>query len=233
MYLVPRQDLALYDPKMNGKDVSYRISRFVLKDGSSLQGVIVEENEKSFIIKSELGFLTISRDKVSQGPFPPAGKPEIPARYASSNTVKFQSKIGVSMIGMGSTHFDRGLVGFSFYFEPDGIVTPWNLKLGVRSEYAMSHEVDLFSNFLYIRTYGSLFQLRTFLNFGLGASYASYDSGYRNNSGVNPALFLEYGSDIFEWETGFLRASLRNITVFERTGVVFLPGMEISVGTFL
>lgn len=233
VYLVPRHDLASYKPQINGKDVSFRVSKFVLRDGSSLQGVIVEEDEKSYTLRSELGFLSVSKEKIAQGPTPPGGNPDIPGRYLSSNSAKFQSKIGVSLVGMGSNRFSYPLAGFAIYYEPDGIVTPWNLKLGVRTEYATSQSVDLFSNFLYWRTYGSLFEWKTFLNIGMGASFTGYDSRYRNLSGVNPAIFLEYGSDIYELETGFIRASIRNITVIERSGIVFLPGVEISVGTFL
>jgi hypothetical protein len=233
VYVVPRQDFVSYDPLVEGKDVSYRISKMVLKDGSSLQGVIVEEDDKVFTMKSELGFLSVSKNKIASGPSPPKGEPELPSKYRSSTNAKFRSKIGLSVMGMGSNRFDGAMIGLGFYYEPDGIVTPWNLKFGIRSEYAASQNVDLFSNFLYLRTYSTLFSYRTFFNIGLGVGYSSYNSPYRNSSGVNPAVFMEYGADLIEWESGFLRASLRNVTVIEREGAVFLPGVEFSVGTYL
>jgi hypothetical protein len=233
VYLVPRKDLAAYDPQAKGSDVAYRISKFVLVDGSNLQGVIVEENETVFILKSELGFLTIAKEKVAKGPNPAPGVPVIPSRYLSSSSAKFQSRLGASLTGMGSTAGTQALYGIAVYYEPDGIITPWSLKLGFRTEYIMSENTNIFNNFLYWRTFGSLWEWKIFFHLGVGPSFGSYDSEYKKISELNPAIFMEYGSDIYEWESGFIRTSIRNITVLERSGVVFLPGLEVSVGTFL
>jgi hypothetical protein len=66
-----------------------------LKDGSKIYGVIAEENNESFTIKTELGFLVIEKSRIAEFPERTKIAPEISSTYLASNVRLPETRIGI------------------------------------------------------------------------------------------------------------------------------------------
>lgn len=117
LYTIPKSDLDKVDLLKPGRDRSYKYLQFTLKDGSKIKGVLAEENNKEFIIQSELGFVTIDKSRI-QGEIPESQKPEtIDPKYSFSEPLVPETRIGIFGSMLASPGLGMSRSG-GLYIEP-------------------------------------------------------------------------------------------------------------------
>jgi hypothetical protein len=246
-YVIPRQDIASVDLKKTGKHISYKYLNFKLNDGSQIKGAIADENNESYTLKTDVGFLTIDKNKIKSSD--PREEPKLAESY-ESGWVPEKLLIGITGTGLSnsapinSNHPTS--YGGGIFVEPISLQIFSRFQFGFRSEYLVSDgsgypyvclacsvtgRYDFFNNFAYLKYNWKKSELLDFYgSIGGGASYVRYRLGDITLASLNPAATAEIGWQGIKFGRFFVRVSLRAIGIQEKNISLGMGGMEISVG---
>lgn len=141
-YTIPKTEVTSTDSTKKGAHSAFRYAKFTLKDGSKLNGVIAEETNDSYTLKTELGFLVVEKRRIAEFPPKTRTNPEIPSTYLASNVRLPETRIGFFGSGyvngkpISDTNPTSG--GGGLYVEPAFL--QWKfLRFGFRTEYLQSY----------------------------------------------------------------------------------------------
>jgi hypothetical protein len=243
-YKIPKKDLDSFDiGKKTSPNTSYKISTFFLKNGSIIKGLIAEEKKEEFVVKSELGFLTLNKSEIKP-PFP--GKelhPEFPEEYRANDKANNQTRLGVSFqylpLFQPLANATPPLNGLSFFVEPAFLKFGNSIQTGFRFEYLESSgpvkEIRTQSGYAYL-TYSKMFNQNPILDFygtfGGGSSLLTFHSSQNqtNYSGTSPSAYVELGWQGLKVSNSFYRIGWKNLCFFEEQKTLCGSGLEISGG---
>ena len=243
-YKIPKKDLESFDiGKKTSLNTSYKISSFTLKNGSVIKGLIAEEKKEEFVVKSELGFLTISKSEIKP-PFPSKElHPEFPEEYRANDKANNQTKLGISFLYLPLfqplANATPPLNGVSFFVEPAFLKIGNSMQTGFRFEYLESNgpvkEIRTQSGYAYL-TYFKMFNQNPLLDFygtfGAGSSLLTFHSSQNrtNYSGISPSAYVELGWQGLKISSSFYRIGWKSLCFFEEQKTQCGSGLEISGG---
>lgn len=243
-YKVPKKDLESFDlGKKSSLNTSYKVSTFTLKNGSVIKGLIAEEKKEEFVVKSELGFLTINKNEIKP-PFPSKEQhPDFPEEYRANDKANNQTRLGLSFsfipLFQPLGNATPPLNGASFFVEPAFLKFGNAIQTGFRFEYIESNgpvkEIKAQSGYAYL-TYSKIFNQNPILDFygtfGFGSSLLSYQASQNrlNYSGVSPSGYLEFGWQGLKIANSFYRIGSKTLCFFEEQRTHCGSGIEISGG---
>ncbi|MBK8395589.1 MAG: hypothetical protein IPL26_10140 [Leptospiraceae bacterium] len=239
-YTIPKTDVVATDSTKKGTHSSFRYSRFVLKDGSKLNGVIAEENAESFTLKTELGFLVVEKSRIAEFPSNTKTPPDLSSTYLSANIRLPETRVGIFGSGFLNTapisSTNPISTGGGIYAEP-AFLNWRSFSFGFRSEYLQSlsgnNTITFFNNSVYMhrnRVFLEKPMLDFYVNFGLTASNVSYKKGTESFSGVNPGSYLELGWQGIKFKNMYIRLGLNTFCNFESQGVFCAGGGTLGLG---
>ncbi|MCG9874344.1 MAG: hypothetical protein MH321_06110 [Leptospiraceae bacterium] len=245
IYEVPKTDLEFYDVSKKGRNESYKVSKVTLRDGSSIKGIYVEENENEFILKTELGFLNLKKTSINP-PFPKKeDSPEFPRKYLFEEVKNPETRIGIStpfhVFIPPLSQNTVGLVGVSLFIEPAFV--QWRAWMGgFRMELLQSVPKSSLqiaqSSFYAIHPFWDSEDKYHHLFYGLSLGLANLQykvptgSG-DTRSGLNPFTTFELMYEYSGWSSLFLRSSLKSNFYLEPKEVIPSLGIEFSAGVRL
>ena len=244
-YIIPKSEVRTVDYNKKGKHSSFSYSNFVLKDGSKIYGVIAEETNSNFTIKTELGFLSVDKIKIAELP-ERKNPPDLNSIYLGTNIRLPETRVGI----FGSSYSQSAPVqernpnanGGGFYIEPAFLT--WKVfRFGYRGEYLYSigksslfdsgSRIQIFSNFGYIQ-YNKQFFEKSWLDFqfsfGLGASSVSYKNNSETFAGVNPVGFFEIAWSPIKIGASFIRISSSQFCIQEPSLTLCAVGGNMGMG---
>ncbi len=241
-YKIPKKDLESFDiAKKTSPNTSYKISSFTLKNGSTIKGLIAEEKKDEFIVKSELGFLTLLKSELKP-PIPSKeNHPDFPEEYRANDKTNNQTRIGLSFIYLplfdplaGAT---PALNGGSLFVEPAFLKFGNSLQTGFRFEYLESNgpvkEIRTQSGYVYL-TYSKQFYSNPLLDFyatlGGGSSLLTYNLRSSSYSSTSPSAYIDLGWQGLKFGSSFYRIGWKSLCFFEETKTHCGSGAEISGG---
>ncbi len=246
-YVIPRQDIASVDLKKTGKHISYKYLNFRLNDGSQIKGAIADESNESYTLKTDVGFLTIDKNKIKTQDS--KEEPKLSEAY-ESGWVPEKLLMGITGTGLSnsapinSNHPTS--YGGGIFVEPISLQIFSRFQFGFRSEYLVSDgsgypyvclacsvtgRYDFFNNFAYLKYNWKKSELLDFYgSFGGGASYVRYRLGDITLASLSPAATAEIGWQGIKFGRFFVRVSLRTVGIQEKNISLGMGGMEISVG---
>lgn len=246
-YVIPRQDIASLDLKKTGKHISYKYLNFQLNDGSQIKGAIADENNESYTLKTDVGFLTIDKSKIKS--HDPIIEPKLAEGY-ESGWVPEKLLIGIAISGLANSAPVNSnhptTYGGGIFIEPVSLQVFSRFQFGFRSEFLVSDgsgypsvciacsatgRFDFFNNFAYLKYNWKKSELLDFYgSLGAGGSYVRYRLGDVSLSTLNPAATAELGWQGLKFDKYFVRVSLRTILIQEKNVTLGMGGMEVSIG---
>jgi hypothetical protein len=135
VYTLPKKEILKVDATKIGNHKSFRPIDFKLKDGSSVKGIIVQKELNFLVIKSELGFIKVEKNKIEseigdyEEDFPP------PTSLSQLKSKGEYTRLGISG-GSYSTDstvnddYKQGIIG-GLFVEPSFFYINHWLRLGV------------------------------------------------------------------------------------------------------
>jgi hypothetical protein len=244
-YEVPKTDLEFFDVSKKGKEESYKVVKVILRDGSSIKGIYVEENENEFILKTELGFLNLKKTSINP-PFPrKEDSPEFPRKYLFEEVKNPETRIGIAtpfhVFLPPLSNNTAGLVGVSVFIEPAFV--QWRAWMGgfrmelLQSVPKTSLQIAQSSVYAFHPFWDSEDKYHhLFYGLSLGVANLQYKvptgSG-DTRSGLNPFTTFELIYEYSGWSSLFLRSSLKSSFYFEPKEVIPALGIEFSAGVRL
>lgn len=241
-YKVPKSELDHFDITKVGAHDSYYLVEWKLKDGSTIRGEYVEENEDNIIIKSDLGFLSVDRSKISGDTPNLSIKPNFNEKF-----LFVESGMPTSNLGLGAYYlysaslWNRsitGILGGSIFIEP-AFVQYDSLQFGFKLDISRS-DPNSSTTFYTGIIYGMWefykvpdVDLSFFASFGLGGSGIQITTpigsgGNRIGQGV--ASDLGVGIELPVGKDLFLRTTMRNLCIWEQNQTLCTVGLELSGG---
>ncbi|EQA55394.1 LA_3334 family protein [Leptospira kmetyi] len=237
-YEIPRKDIVSIDPTKNGSDTSYHYTSFQLKDGSTLKGIVAEESEKELMIKTDLGFIHLDKNKIRSSDAPETLSPILNPKYLNTGDKNWNHKIGVSFQALSNGAplgaSNPATYGGAFYIEP-AFFELWKFRPGLRLEYQVSNSNS--SNYTFLNQFFYLnrsFRIGDSLiwdfysNIGIGSSTIQHSGNSQRFSGTNPALYFEFGWQGLQIKSVVFRTGIRSTCFFESNGQVCNAGIEIG-----
>lgn len=242
-YKIPKKDLEYYDLSNKGQlNNSYKIAILSLKNGSVIKGTIAERKKDEIIIKSELGFLTISKDEIKNNNSETDEHPEFPIIYLANDMLDNLTRIGgsVSFLPLFAPLGTQTppLYGISLFTEPAFLRFKNTYQLGFKYEYLQStgpiREISIHSGFTYLYQ-SKVFNSNPLLDFygiiGLGISSINYKYDQSNSKvGANPSAYFEIGWQGLKYGPSFYRFGWKNQCFFEIEKTHCGSGLEITGG---
>lgn len=244
-YEVPKTDLEFFDVSKKGKEESYKVVKVTLRDGSTIKGIYVEENENEYILKTELGFLNLKKTSINP-PFPKKeDSPEFPRKYLLEEVKNPETRIGIStpfhVFIPPLSQNTVGLVGVSLFIEPAFV--QWRAWMGgfrmelLQSVPKTSLQIAQSSVYAFHPFWDSEDKYHhLFYGLSLGVANLQYKvptgSG-DTRSGLNPFTTFELIYEYSGWSSLFLRSSLKSSFYFEPKEVIPALGIEFSAGVRL
>lgn len=215
---------------------SYKLSSFVLKDGSSIRGTIAEEKPNEYTIKTEIGFLTLLKSELKP-PYPiQSAPPDFPEEYRSTDKETNQTKVGLSFNYLPTlpplSQSTPALIGGSIFVEPAFLRITERWQTGFKYEYQTSRNLTIHSGYTYFLYSKQLFDnpiLDFYTSIGLGVSQAAFKAEGSNLAftGTNPLVNWELGwqglkiSKSFIGLAGKTNVLLRKKVLFAAQGLKF------------
>lgn len=244
-FIIPKTEVRTVDTLKKGKHSSFRYSNFILKDGSKIYGVIAEEQNTSYTIKTELGFLLVEKSRIKEFP-EKKPLPEMSSSYFASSVKLPETRLAIFGSGYVPSvpliDTNKSFTGGGFYVEP-AFMTWKFFRFGFRSEYLYSsskakflqspNQISLFSNVAYIQ-FGKTFFEKNWLEFefnlGAGATSSTYKKSNEVFVGVNPVLFAEIAWIPLKLGPTFFKLGFSGYTIFESERNYALVGGNLSFG---
>ncbi|WP_078126049.1 LA_3334 family protein [Leptospira alexanderi] len=237
-YEIPRKDIASIDLSKNGADTSYHYTSFQLKDGSMIKGIVAEDSEKEVMIKTDLGFIHLDKNKIRSSDAPEITNPNLNPKYLSAGEKNWNHKFGFSLsalangVPLGASN--PSTFGAGIYLEP-AFFEIARFRPGLRLEYqesnsGSSHYSFLNQFFYFNRSFriGESLLLDFYTNFGIGSSTVQYSGNSQRFSGTNPATYLEFGWQGLQYRSIVFRTGIRSTCIFESSGQVCNVGIELG-----
>ncbi|WP_411822412.1 LA_3334 family protein [Leptospira sp. 'Mane'] len=239
-YKVPKKNLESYDLSKKSSSVSsYKLSSFVLKDGSSIRGTIAEEKANEYTIKTEIGFLTLLKSELKP-PYPvQSAPPDFPEEYRSTDKETNQTKVGLSFNYLPTlpplSQSTPALIGGSIFVEPAFLRITERWQTGFKYEYQTSRNLTIHSGYTYFLYSKQLFDnpiLDFYTSIGLGVSQAAFKAEGSNLAftGTNSLVNWELGWQGLKISKSFYRIGWKNQCFIEEKGAFCGSGIEISGG---
>ncbi|PJZ29486.1 LA_3334 family protein [Leptospira kmetyi] len=237
-YEIPRKDISSIDPTKNGSDTSYHYTSFQLKDGSTIKGVVAEDSDKEMMIKTDLGFIHIDKNKIRSSDAPETLNPILNPKYLNTGDKNWNHKIGFSIQALANGSplgaSNPATFGGAIYLEP-AFFELLKFRPGLRLEYQVSNSnvsnYSFLNQFFYFnRSYriGESLIWDFYSNVGIGSSTVQYSGSGRKLSGTNPAVYLEIGWQGLQIKSVVFRTGIRSTCIFETNGQVCNAGIEFG-----
>ncbi|MDI7184392.1 LA_3334 family protein [Leptospira santarosai] len=237
-YEIPRKDIASIDLSKNGSDTSYHYTSFQLKDGSTLKGIVAEDKDKELMIKTDLGFIHLDKNKIRSSDAPESSNPILNPKYLNTGDKNWNHKIGFSIQALANGSplgaSNPATFGGAIYLEP-AFFELWKFRPGFRLEYQVSNSnasnYSFLNQFFYFnRSYrfGESLLGDFYTNIGVGSSTIQYSGNSQRLSGTNPALYFEVGWQGLQIRSVVFRTGLRSTCIFEPNGQVCNVGIELG-----
>ncbi|MDI7186799.1 hypothetical protein QMM42_11370 [Leptospira santarosai] len=202
-YEIPRKDIASIDLSKNGSDTSYHYTSFQLKDGSMIRGIVAEDSEKELMIKTDLGFIHLDKNKIRSSDALEIGNPSLNPKYLNAGEKNWNHKFGFSFSGLANGTplgaSNPSTYGAAVYVEP-AFFEVFKFRPGLRLEYQESNSntshYSFLNQFLYFnRSFriGESLLWDFYMNIGVGSSTVQYSGNSQRFSGTNPATYSEFG----------------------------------------
>ncbi|EMM77469.1 LA_3334 family protein [Leptospira santarosai] len=237
-YEIPRKDIASVDPIKNGSDTSYHYTSFQLKDGSTLKGIVAEDKDKELMIKTDLGFIHLDKNKIRSSDAPEIGNPSLNPKYLNAGDKNWNHKIGFSIQALANGAplgaSNPSTYGAAVYVEP-AFFEVFKFRPGLRLEYQESNSnasnYSFLNQFFYFnRSFriGESLLWDFYMNIGVGSSTVQYSGNSQRFSGTNPATYLEFGWQGLQFRSIVFRTGIRSTCIFESSGQVCNVGIELG-----
>ncbi|MDI7217418.1 hypothetical protein QMN07_07770 [Leptospira santarosai] len=237
-YEIPRKDIASVDPTKNGSDTSYHYTSFQLKDGSTLKGIVAEDKDKELMIKTDLGFIHLDKNKIRSSDAPESLNPILNPKYLNTGDKNWNHKIGFSIQALANGSplgaSNPATFGGAVYLEP-AFFELWKFRPGFRLEYQVSNSnasnYSFLNQFFYFnRSYrfGESLLWDFYSNIGVGSSTIQYSGNSQRLSGTNPAFYFEVGWQGLQIRSVVFRTGIRSTCIFEPNGQVCNVGIELG-----
>ncbi|EPG64561.1 hypothetical protein LEP1GSC061_3608 [Leptospira wolffii serovar Khorat str. Khorat-H2] len=243
VYVIPRSEVLKLDASRKGPHSSYRTSHFILKDSTSIRGVLAEEKESSYTVKTDLGYLDIDKSRIKSTKIPQDQDAKLPLEFLSEKMAQPETKWGGSLstyAGIGSISDSAPLwLSGSLFIEPAYFKLGERNQLGVRVDALGStggsnarYSVLMPEIYLF-RGFGFSEERDFYLSFGIGPAAVQSKSGGETRSGVVPGAHLEIGYQGWRWETSFLRVGGKVLCFADASSPFCTAGLEFSFGARL
>ncbi|EMP04378.1 LA_3334 family protein [Leptospira santarosai] len=237
-YEIPRKDIISVDPAKNGSDTSYHYTSFQLKDGSTLKGIVAEDSDKELMIKTDLGFIHLDKNKIRSSDAPESLNPILNPKYLNTGDKNWNHKFGISLQALANGSplgaSNPATFGGAVYLEP-AFFELWRWRPGFRLEYQVSNSnvsnYSFLNQFFYLNRsfrFGESLLWDFYTNIGAGSSTIQYSGNSQRLSGTNPALYFEVGWQGLQVRSIVFRTGLRSTCIFEPNGQVCNVGIELG-----
>ncbi|WP_243397174.1 LA_3334 family protein [Leptospira kmetyi] len=238
-YEIPKSDLSSIDKNKRGADFSYRYTSLNLHGGSVLVGVVVEEQEDVFVIKTNLGFMNVEKSKLKEPITLNSESPKIHKKYLTHQGRVWNNRFGLS----GSIFANTNPIassnpissGGSFFIEPSALDFS-GFRISYRADYYQSISANsnfqFFNQFVYVNKSKQFFEnpiLNFYFNFGIGASMTSFSGNGERRNGISPATLISLGWQGISIGSFQGRVGFNSFCNFERDGSFCAVGLEIGV----
>ncbi len=237
VYIVPKSEIQNIDYKKTGTHTSRYYPSFQMKDGSTIKGLIAEEDKNSYTLQTGNGFIVIDKTKIAKEEKDYEKNPDFPKDLLeSANSPETRIGVGGSGFANGSplAGSHPSTAGGFLFIEPAflGFGKAW--QFGYRADYYTSGgngKYDFFNNFGYIQ-YNLKWtrRLHFYINLGGGGSSVRYQSKQESYAGINPAGYMELGWQGLQWDRVFIRLAVRGVYINEKGLGLGMGGGEISFG---
>ncbi|WP_428841546.1 LA_3334 family protein [Leptospira santarosai] len=237
-YEIPKSDISSIDKKKKGADASYLYSSLKLKDGSVIVGVVVEESEQLVVIKTNLGFMNIERQKLLEPYSGLEPHPKLDRKYLSYHSKVWNNRFGFSLNVLANHSPISGpnplSYGGSLFIEPSAFDFS-GYRLSFRMDYLQSKAAE--SNYLFLNQFayfnkGKIFfdhpKLNFYFNIGLGASITSFSGNGEQRNGVSPSTILGFGWQGIDFRSIQFRIGINSFCTFEKAGTFCATGVELG-----
>ncbi|AXR62449.1 hypothetical protein DQM68_11665 [Leptospira mayottensis] len=237
-YEIPKSDISSIDRKKKGADTSYHYSSLKLKDGSVIVGVVVEESEELIVIKTNLGFINIEKQKLLETYSNLEPHPKLDRKYLSYHSKIWNNRFGFSLNLLANhspiSRSNPVSYGGSLFIEPSAFDFS-GYRLSFRMDYLQSKTSE--ANYLFLNQFvyfnkGKVFfdnpSLNFYFNIGLGASITSFTGNGEQHSGASPSAILGFGWQGINFSSVQLRIGIDSFCTFERAGTFCATGVELG-----
>ncbi|PJZ45842.1 LA_3334 family protein [Leptospira brenneri] len=242
-YKIPKKEIENFDISNNSNiDSSYSLSTFRLRNGSRIRGLIAEEKKDEFIVKTELGFLTILKSEILPPTPSKSENPDFPEEYLSFDKENNQTTVGLSLFLLPTysplSKYHPLLEGTSIFVEPAFLKWNSNWQVGFKMEHFRSNgNGESFS----IQTgniyglYSRKFNNNELLNFYSSLSLGIGQVNYRTNDGDvfggrNSSFGFDIGWQGLKFSNSLIRIGLKNQCFIETKDLFCGSGLEIQGG---
>ncbi|TGL64639.1 LA_3334 family protein [Leptospira sarikeiensis] len=236
-YKIPRSEIQRLDPRKKGADSSYRYSEWKLTDGTVLKGILIEKKENKLVLKTELGFAEIEKNKILSQNFEEtfSEPPQIPEQYLFISGSSSNWRIGI--YGIGSYSWGAWSHSFPITYGGGGFVEKdTDSKLwfyGFSSELSGGKgnhgNISLWSQSFYLgRNYGNSSSPYWILGAGASSITRTYED--EKTSALTPDLILEFG---WSWKTNTrseIRLGVRSQCSLDGESSLCRSGVKFSWG---
>lgn len=243
IYVIPRSEILKVDASRKGPHTSYRTSHFLLKDSTSIRGVLAEEKETSYTVKTDLGYLDIDKSRIKNSKIPQDQDAKLPLEFLSEKLTQPETKWGGSLStygGIGSIANSAPLwLSGSMFIEPAYFRLGERNQLGIRvdalgSSGGTNTRYSVLMPEIYLfRGFGFSEERNFYLSIGLGPAAVQSKSGGETQSGIVPGAHLEIGYQGWRWDTSFLRIGGKVLCFADATSPFCTAGLEFSFGARL
>ncbi|MGJ4787069.1 LA_3334 family protein [Leptospira koniambonensis] len=243
VYVIPRSEILKLDASRKGPHSSYRTSHFILKDSTSIRGVLAEEKEGSYTVKTDLGYLDIDKSRIKNTKIPQDQDAKLPLEFLSEKLSQPETKWGGSLSaygGIGSIANSAPLwLSGSLFIEPAYFKLGERNQLGIRvdalgSSGGTNTRYSVLMPEIYLfRGFGFSEERNFYLSFGIGPAAVQTKSGGETQAGVVPGAHLEIGYQGWRWETSFLRVGGKVLCFADASSPFCTAGLEFSFGARL
>ena len=239
-YSIPRRDIDRVDYGKTGKHVSYRYSNFVMRDGSTIRGVVAEETPQTITVKTELGFLPLERASIQS-------TDHVSGRIISPPETYLKKPVDVpqTILGGGPAFLANGppvgrthpfSAGVGLFVEPAFL--EWrSFRIGYLLEYlssrAQGRSYEMLGNTLYAGRELSLWGMdRAYFRVGAGLLQVSYRDGQDRFAGIDPLVLGELGRR-FQYGGSVLSLGGRLSCAVESGAVPCMVGVVFGISVAL
>ncbi|TGM12037.1 hypothetical protein EHQ81_01535 [Leptospira selangorensis] len=243
IYVIPRSEVLKVDTSRKGPHTSYRTSHFILKDSTSIRGVLAEEKETSYTVKTDLGYLDIDKSRIKSSKIPPDQDAKLPSEFLSEKMTQPETKWGGSLStygGIGSIANSAPLwLSGSMFIEPAYFRLGERNQLGIRvdalgSSGGTNTRYSVLMPEIYLfRGFGFFEERNFYLSIGFGPAAVQSKSGGETQSGIVPGAHLEIGYQGWRWDTSFLRIGGKVLCFADASSPFCTAGLEFSFGARL
>ncbi|WP_425593102.1 LA_3334 family protein [Leptospira wolffii] len=243
VYAIPRSEVLKIDISRKGPHTSYRTSYFVLKDSTSIRGVLAEEKETFYTVKTDLGYLDIDKSRIKNSKIPQDQDAKLPLEFLSEKITQPETKWGGSIstyAGIGSIANSAPVwLSGSFFIEPAYFRLGERNQLGIRVDAlgstggANTRYSALMPEIYLFRGFGFSEERNFYLSIGIGPAAVQSKSRNETQSGIVPGAHLEIGYQGWKWESGFLRIGGKILCFADASSPFCTAGLEFSFGARL